>query len=910
MRYDARLMRTRIAIACLLFVACGPKPTASVTPASVASTAAPPATTTAEPATPPTTVRLPRTFLPTRYTARLAIDPAQDTFRGAVAIAGTLAERTSLIWLHGWKLTIARAVARQGGAEVALTVTPRGEDLLEIRAATPLAPGAWTLELDYAALLDNVNTTGAFKQTVAGQPYVFTQLEAIYARRVFPCVDEPDRKVPWQLTFDIPSALTVVGNTPQVRETPLDAKTKRVELAVSKPLPSYLVAFGVGPFDIVDAGKTRRGTPVRMVTLARRGPDAAYAAQTTPRLVELAEDWFGAPYPYEKLDMLTIPLTIGFGAMENAGLITFTETLMLMDKQPSKERQRAWVVVASHEIAHQWFGDLVTPVFWDDIWLNEGFATWLAYKLSAKFEPAWRDDESPIDGRHYALASDALVSARKIRQPIEEPGDILNVFDGISYQKGASVLRMFERYVGLDRFQRGVREYLESRAWSNATSADFVAAISKAAGRDIDAAFATFLEQAGAPEITATTACRGGKVELQLAQQRYVPPGAPTPAAGTPWQVPVCVAYDKGGTRAETCTLLDQPAATIALDAKTCPRWVMPNAHGAGYYRNAYTPAQIRALRDEAWGQLAWTERRVLFFDVTAAAHTGKLPLQVALSFVPKLLAGNDRFTVEPAVDLPAALDALVPDELRAKYEHWMRQQFGAAAAAVGLAPRAGESLDAETVRTSLVGTSAWIAREPALVAEAVKLGDRWRELPEAIRGQVLALAVDANPAAFERALRDVRTEPDRKRRDDLFEALAAVRDPARKQRALALVIDPEVDIRESMRILRRSSNDVTRAVAQRFFREHEGAILARVPHAETSSPLALLAYLFTATCKADQRDAIAAYVTKTFAPMAGGARVVRQAIEGMEQCIAKRQILEPEIRAWLSGVRIPKPRK
>ncbi|MEO7730203.1 MAG: M1 family metallopeptidase, partial [Kofleriaceae bacterium] len=616
-----------------------------------------------EPAAP--VLRLPRNFLPTRYAATLAIDPALAGFDGTVAITGTVAARTSVIWLHGRDLKIARAVARQGAAEVTLSATPHGEELIAFRAATPLAAGTWTLTITYAASYDERNTSGVFKQTVAGAPYVYSQFEALYARRAFPCFDEPDNKVPWQLTLEVPAALVAVSNTPIAREQVLTGGKKRIEFAVTKPLPSYLVAFGVGPFDIVEAGKTRSGAPIRVLTMKDRGAEGAWAAKTTGPLLDLLEDLFGSPYPYEKIDMLAIPITVGFGAMENAGLITFTEAIILLDpKQGSRGREYTWVSVAAHELAHQWFGDLVTTAWWDDIWLNEGFADWIQRKITTRFAPAWHESLAELAERNDALESDSLVSARQIRQPIASPDDILNVFDGITYKKGASVLNMFEGYVGPDVFQRGVRDYLRQHAFGNATSRDFAAAISAAAGKDVGPAFATFLEQPGAPELTVTLTCDHGPPRLALAQRRFVPPGAPPPAEGKPWIVPVCVAYDRAGARAQTCALLDATTGSIALEAPSCPRWVMPNVDGRGYYHIAYTPADGTALRDRAWPQLTAAERQAVFFDIAGEATLGKLPLALALSFLPRMIASGDREAIAAAIQLPLHLQRAVPDEL------------------------------------------------------------------------------------------------------------------------------------------------------------------------------------------------------------------------------------------------------
>ncbi len=916
-------------VALAVLISCGPPRPAVTVPAPVgtagAIVAAPEPPQVPDGLVPPQpTLRLPRNFLPTGYTARLDIDPAASGLEGSILIAGTVSEKSLVIWLNARKLTVHKAVAqRTGQPDVVLTATPRGDDFLELRAPRALDAGAWTLAIDYAAPFEPLNTTGVFKQTVGDASYVYTQFEAVYARRGFPCFDEPDNKVPWKLTLDVPRQLVAVANAPEASETPLDGNKKRVEFAVTRPLPSYLVAFGVGPYELVDAGKTRRGTPVRVVALAHRAADAAYAAKTSAKVIDLLEDYFGSPYPYDKVDMLAIPITVGFGAMENAGLITYSETSILLDPKASKERQMRWVAVAAHELAHQWFGDLVTMAYWDDIWLNEGFASWMGRKITARFDPSWHDDQAELNTRDSALDNDSLVSARQIRQPIVRQDDIFTAFDRITYDKGASVLNMFESYLGAETFQRGIRDHLAARAWGNATSSDFVAAISRAAGKDVGPAFATFLEQAGTPEITATTTCDGGKSSVALAQQRYLPPGAATPPATKPWIVPVCVAYDKAGKRAEACTLLDQPTGAIALDTATCPRWVMPNVNSRGYYRNLYTAAQVSALRDQAWGQLSWTERRGMFRDVRDAVANGKLPLPLALSLVPKLLAGNDRFTVGPAIALPLGLGRLVPAALRPRYEAWLRMTFGPAAIKAGLLPRESDTLDIEAMRGDLIRAVAWRGRDPRLVAEAVKLSDKWRDLPQSVRADVLQIAVDARPDVFERTMKEVLTESDRSKRQEMLRALANVRDPARQKIALGLMLEPKLDTRETQGMLfggapggrgggggGGAGNDDNIAVAQAFFLENQEAIMKTMPQDGTSRPFARLSGLFTQTCDPARREAITEYVNKTFAAMPGGKRIVAQSLEQMDQCIERRKAVEPEIRAWLTGARTAGPGK
>jgi len=855
-------------------------------------------------APPAPTLRLPRNFVPMGYAATLAIDPAKSGFDGKIAIAGNVVQRSSVIWLHGRQLKIARAVATRPGGEVALTAAPSGEELIAFTAATPLDAGAWTLAIDYTGEFDELNTAGAFKQSVGGDNYVYTQFEALYARRVFPCFDEPDNKVPWQLTIETPAANLAVSNTPVAREQTVGDR-KRYEFAATKPLPSYLIAFGVGPFEVVDAGKSHSGVPVRIITTRGRGGEAGWAARTAPRILDLLEEFFGQPYPYEKMDALTIPLTVGFGAMENVGLVTYSETIVLLDpKHAAKEREYDWVNVAAHEMGHQWFGDLVTTAWWDDIWLNEGFANWVERKISGKFEPAWHEQLAEVAVRNQALEADSLVSARQIRQPIVAPGDIINAFDGITYNKGASVLNMFEGYLGPELFLRGVREYVKEHSFGNATSGEFAAAISRAAGKDVSAAFATFLEQPGAPEITATLVCDQGSPRVALGQQRYVPPGAPPAAAQKPWIVPVCVAFDRGGKRAETCTLLDAASGSIALDAPSCPRWMMPNVEGRGYYRNAYTAAQVTQLRDDAWAQLKPTERSAVFFDVINGTTLGKLPLTLALSFVPRLLAAGDRFSIGAGLAIPGAMREFVPAEQRARYETWVRTTFGAPARKFGLSPKDSDSLDVESARGDLVRLVAEVAREPALVAEAVKLADHWRDLAPSIRAQVLRIAVHARPAIFERVRKEVYSEPDRVKRQEMLFAMASSPDVRQQRAALDLLLDPKLDIRETQFMLFGAFADANRKVARQFVKDNKDAIMKRIPTEGTTGSSSWLTYVFTSTCSADERAEIVDYVTQNFAPMLGGARVVQQAVEGMDQCIARRKLLEPQVRDWLAGSR------
>jgi cytosol alanyl aminopeptidase len=905
-------MRRLCSLAILSLYACGSStgsggPTAPAAAAAAATPSAPSTDAALDPPAPK--LRLPRHFLPTAVSARLGIDPAAAGFSGAVEITGTLSERASRIWLHARGLTIKRAVAVQGPTRVELTFGNDGEELLWLRAATPLAAGTWVLSLQYDGNYETVVTVGAIKQTVDNRAYITTQFESIFARRVFPCFDEPNVKVPWQLTLDVPVDDRAFANTPSLSETALDATHKRVVFAPTKPLPSYLVAFGVGPFEIVDAGKAQSGAPLRVIALAGRAADAQWAAQTSAPIVNALEDWFGMPYPYEKLDMLTIPVSSGFGAMENPGLITYAGRLILHDPKTITKAQRfAWVDVAGHEVAHQWFGDLVTPMYWDDIWLNEGFARWMEPKVAAALEGKLPGLEGKLGAafmanqyREIALNADRTVNARRVRQAIESPGDIYSAFDGITYDKGASILAMFEHAVGAETMQRGVRAYLAKHKYGNATSADFVASISEAAKRDLAPAFSSFLDQAGAPLVQGELQCASGAVPaLRLTQQRFVVPGSAVPEAGKPWSIPVCVAFDRDGKRAEACTTLDGASVDLALDAKACPRWVMLNAGGYGYYRSGLPAASYQAVRDLAWKSLTPVERFTVFTDTSALAFTGQVDVGLPLSLVPLMLAEKHRFAVGGAAGLAERLRAMVSPGKRPAYDAWIRASFGPMARSLGWAARRADSLDVEATRRTLLELVAWAGDAPVR-AGAVTLAKAWRGVDSAMREVAWGVAADTSPATFDTLMEAVVTEPDADVRLDLLGALAQVRDEPRLRAVLALLFDRRIDVREAQRVLSGGGDDPQRVIVARYFQEHFDPLMKRLPTAGPTGSAARLSALFTQLCDAARRDEIIAYVNEHFGNQPDARRVVSQNLERMDQCIAAKASLGPRVEAWLT---------
>ncbi len=379
-------------------------------------------------------LRLPGDVQPTRYDLRLDILPAQDTFTGTIAIDVQVKKTTPVIWLNSAGLKIASASVDGKSAKV---VTGSNDAFIGIEGGSPFNPGAARIEITYSGNFQKNDVEGLFKQSDANASYVFTQFEPTSARRAIPCFDEPGFKTPWRITLRVPKDMSAFSNTPIERET-VEGDTKLVRFQESKPLPSYLVALAVGPFEIIDGGKAgKNNTPLRVITTRGHRDEVKYALEITPKVFTALENYFGVPYPYEKLDQITIPVTVAFGAMENAGLITYQSAILAIRPQDDTvARRRGTTEVITHEIAHQWFGNMVTPAWWDDIWLNEAFASWMTDRIEEQQFPEWKEDVAAVNSKSAVMGTDTLLSARKIRQPITSEGDIGSAFDDITYLKG------------------------------------------------------------------------------------------------------------------------------------------------------------------------------------------------------------------------------------------------------------------------------------------------------------------------------------------------------------------------------------------------------------------------------------------------------------------------------------------
>jgi alanyl aminopeptidase len=568
--------------------------------------------------------------------------------------------------------------------------------------------------------------------------------------------------------------------------------------------------------------------------------------------------------------------------------------------------RRGYTGTATHELAHMWFGDLVTTAWWDDIWLNEAFATWMTDHLLQEWKPEWHADAKRASDSNGAMHNDALGSARSIRQPIKSDDDMVNAFDAITYQKGAGVIAMFERWVGAERFRAGIHHYLEQHAYSAATAADFLAAIGGAGSTSVIAAFETFLNQAGVPLVTESLRCEAGKPPvLALKQERYVPAGSHASPART-WQVPVCVRYESGGKTARACTLMTEPAQELGLDeAHGCPSFVAGNDGQAGYYRVRYEGDLWSRVVDGAKTKLSLPERVGLLGDALALVQGGKLPYGDALALVVRLADETDREVVSQLNDLvqPLRRDELLSGEQQASYAHFIRATFGARATKLGLAPRANDDENTRLVRPLLLrlvgreGADATLRKRARALMEAW-LKDRKAIDPEMVSAVLWVGAAGGDRALFDRFVAEAKKETTtRLDRNRVLNMLGGFEDAALEPDALALTLSSDFDARESIQILwDLMLTPATRGKAYEFLKSNFDTLVAR-RSPRTAARFATAGGMFCD--EAHARDAEQFFGGRA-KELLGGPRLLAQATERAEVCSAVRQAQMASVAAFL----------
>jgi alanyl aminopeptidase len=828
--------------------------------------------------------RLGRDVLPTFESVRLTVDPARPEFTGSAHVELKVVRETATFAFHADGPVVSALKLRGAAGEVSVRTAAAGRDLVRIQAARPLPPGSYTLDMEFKAPFDT-HSVGLYRTQAGADWYAFTQFEATDARRAFPCWDEPSFKIPYQLTLVVPAASLAVSNTPVESETPAGA-SRTVVFKRTPPLPSYLLAVAVGPFDTVPIPGL--SVPGRIVTVKGKAGLAAEAARVTPPLLAALERYFGRPYPFEKLDLLAVP-EYWPGAMENPGAITFADQILLIDPAGASVAQRRLLIeVTAHEIAHMWFGDLVTMAWWDDLWLNESFASWMGDKVTQEAFKETEVETRSVEGAQKAMNTDARLTTRAIRQPVGPMDNLLQAADELAYQKGEAVLGMFEAWLGAEVFRKGIRDYLAAHEWGNATAADLWSALAKASGKDVGKAMATFLDQPGVPVVSALLVDDGKSV--RLTQQRFVLAGAKAPPAQ--WQIPVGVKFSDGGVVQTKTFLLTSPSQDFKLGIKNqTVDWIHPNSGERGYYRWSVARALLTTMAEKAATRLDTRERIGFVGNLSALLDAGLLHGGDALRLLASFAADPDPLVVSAVVTaLDEVRTALVTAETRGAFATYVQRTLGKTLERIGPAARPGEPESVAALRPTLLWWLAVYGNDPRIQAYAAEIVSAYFADPArvdpGISGAALEIvAATAGDRAFFDRIRkrlDSATVPVERTR--LFAALGRLRDPALAEEALSI---PGMTFQEGGAIIKAMSSSAEGS--QRVFayhRRHYDELAQRLP----PMFLAFLPnYALGQACSEDRLAAVHAFYADPKRNVAGTDKELAMREEEVRGCIGLR---------------------
>ncbi|MCX6951830.1 MAG: M1 family metallopeptidase [Verrucomicrobia bacterium] len=780
----------------------------------------------------PDPLRLTRDVEPLAQSVELTLDPAKDDFSGRVRIDLLVHAPTASFRLNSLGPVFTTATLTDlAGRTVSLTaaVTEEKLGLVTLTSPTAIPRGNYTLTISFDNKFNRAGV-GIYKTVSRGDPYLFSQFEARDARRAFPCWDEPAFKIPWQLTLTVPAGLAAVANYPVAQESAdAVAGTKTLAFGRTPPMPSYLVALAVGPFEFVPVPGL--SVPGRIVTPRGQSALAAEAARVSPALLAHLEAYFGVPYPYAKLDQIAVPEYV-FGAMENAGFITYVDRLLLMDPvKPAFDARRSLADTAAHEMAHMWFGDLVTLSWWDDLWLNESFADWMCAKIVEQTHPEYRIYLRQVAAIRGAMRTDSLPSVHPIRRPVTARDDPAELIDDITYSKGKGILGMVENWIGPEKFRTAMRAYFPKHRWGNTTAADLWAAFDTASGENVSAMLAAFIEKPGVPFVSFALA-PGGR--LTLSQKRFANLGdAALPGR---WQVPVVVTWSARGRIQHERILLTEESQTVEIPGLADADWVYPNAGEAGYYRWSLPPELNTRLARHA-AQLSTLERFGLLDNADALFNAGQLTGGDYLAFLTAF--ANDpepEITQKVSGMLGGIRETFVRDAQLKNFNALRSALLRPALTRIGLRPKAGEPAHLAPLRSTLIGVLGGAIADPEVVAYARELTAQFLKDPASIDSSLAASALSVSAfhgdaalyetivAAFEKP-----TTPEA--RSNLIGTLGGFREPALVDRALAYSLTDKLNSTEFLTVAGRVSNNLDlRPRAVDWIIAHFDAIKAKAP--------------------------------------------------------------------------------
>ncbi|WP_206486010.1 M1 family metallopeptidase [Thalassotalea sp. G2M2-11] len=853
--------------------------------------------------------KLPQWLTPTHYNLTLKIDPDNSAFSGKVMINVDLAKATEELWLHGENISASEAsFTHADGTVTPLTYKEMGHSgVVKLSAAHELPPQNGQISISFAGSLAS-DLSGLYLVKEAGESYAFTQFEPNYARLAFPSFDEPRFKTPFDIALEVKQSYQGFANTPQIDEQQTANGFKRLTFKTTKPLPTYLIAVAVGDLDVIEHAAIPTSDirdveiPLRGIATKGKGKEMTYALANTASILATLENYFGMPYPYEKLDIVAVP-DFAAGAMENAGLITYREQLLLLGDKPTLDQQRSYARVHAHELAHQWFGNLVTMPWWDDIWLNESFATWMADISMNNWNPEFGFERAMVRSGHGVMNSDVYIDTRQIREPIKNNGDIESAFDGITYQKGGAVLQMLEDYIGKQAFKEGVRYHLKQYAFGHANAIQFIESIEKNSDKaNIKAAFESFLNQKGVPLVNVNYQCSEQGNTVTFEQSRYLPVGAGSSSAQT-WTMPVCITTIGETGQNKQCQMLTQPIETFALTTDQCPLAIMPNNQGKGYYRWSLSHQQQSALMAQ-FDKLSAAEKYTVASNLAAEFKAGRIDASHYLAAIKPIIADTDWDLIsQPVGTIKFISNNIATKQEKGEISAYLSSLYQPKLADIGLYANTSfdkdNPVETKLLRKTLINLVALTLEQPELLNELAAMGKTLIGFEgdgqlniDAVEVELMAPALASGVKVYgqpfaQALIAQLDNTDDGTIRQRLLVALGRSKDPQISAMVLDLMTSLSLRVNERLTLLgsHMSQKENQQGVYQ-WLKDKYGFIAMVIP----KKYLAMAPIIGAGFCSKEMRNDVETFFKAKLEDNPASERYLSTTLEKIEMCVALKE--------------------
>ncbi|MBV8672588.1 MAG: M1 family metallopeptidase [Acidobacteriaceae bacterium] len=837
--------------------------------------------------------RLPQTVLPEHYQLTLTPNLKDATFTGSEKIDVVLGQPSDSITLNAADIKFQSVTTTIDGKQLTATVA---QDATKQQATfkfdRTLPAGPLTLSIEYLGIL-NGQLRGFYLSKTARRNYAVTQFEPTDARRAFPSFDEPAMKATFDVTLIVDKGDTAISNTNIVADTSGPGADKHtIRFATTPKMSTYLVAFLVGDFQCTSGESD--GTPIRACATPDKVDYTKFALSAAEFVLHYYDDYFAIKYPMPKLDMIALP-DFEAGAMENFGAITYRETDLLIDeKTASVGSKKNVALVVAHEMAHQWFGDMVTMQWWDNLWLNEGFATWMENKPVAAWHPEWNIPQDVAAGLNGTLNLDAQHTTRTIRARADTPDEINEMFDGITYGKAGAMLLMVENYAGEDTFRQGVHNYLAAHMYGNATAEDFWNAQTEVSRKPIDKIMESFVEQPGEPLLSFENPTG---TSVSASQQRFfLTPSAKAEKAQT-WSVPVCF---KAGDRTENCDILSQPQQSLKTSSAT---FFFANAEGKGYYRTKYPTDTYAKIVANVETGLTPEERILLLGDEWAQVRANKARVGDYLNLAAAVKEDSSGTVIETALGSVAAIYSRIAAsaEERDAISAWVRQTFKPSLERLG-PPAPDDTPEKRELRAALFGAVGNIGKDPDVIAQAKELAANYlnnqQSVDPTLAETAMAIAaINGDSALYDRLQKEAETSTNPELQEGSLRLLAEFKDASLEKRSLDYTVSGKVRNQDSVieLIIMLQGTD-TRDLAWNYIKQNWDKV-----HAQLTTSMG--GYLVSGTgsfCSAEKRDEVVSFFNAHKVP--ASERALARARDQINDCIELRSLQEPNLKTWIAS--------